>query len=92
MRRTTIYLEPELEVLLKLEVQRARRPMADIIREALRAHLTREPRRVPPGAGAFTSGTSSTAERAEEVLAETGFGTSGQPTRGRRPAARTRRR
>ena len=92
MRRTTIYLEPELEVLLKLEVQRARRPMADIIREALRAHLTREPRRVPPGAGAFTSGIADTAERAEEVLIETGFGTAGHSARARRPAARTRKR
>jgi hypothetical protein len=74
MKRTTIYLEPELEVLLKLEVLRQKRPMAEIIREAVHAYVTREPRRVPPGAGSFASGRSDTAERAEEVLAETGFG------------------
>ncbi len=73
MKRTTIYLEPELEVLLKLEVLKQRRPMAEIVREAVQAYVTREPRRSPPGAGAFASGRSDTAERAEEVLAETGL-------------------
>ena len=74
MKRTTIYLEPELEVLLKLEVQRQKRPMAEIVREAVQAYVTREPRKAPPGAGAFASGRSDTAERAEDTLAETGFG------------------
>lgn len=76
MKRTTIYLEPELEVLLKLEVLRQGRPMAEIVREAVTAYVTREPRKVPPGAGAFASNRSDTAERAEEALSETGFGTS----------------
>jgi hypothetical protein len=74
MRRTTIYLAPELEVLLKLEMLRQKRPMAEIVREAVHAYVTREPRKAPPGAGAFTSGRSDTADRAEEILAETGFG------------------
>ncbi len=74
MKRTTIYLAPELEVLLKLEVMRQGRPMAEIVREAVETYVTREPRRVPPGAGAFDSGRTDTAERAEDVLAETGFG------------------
>jgi hypothetical protein len=74
MKRTTIYLEPELEVLLKLEVQRRKKPMAEIVREAVYAYVTRAPRSAPPGAGAFASGRSDTAERAESVLAETGFG------------------
>ena len=74
MKRTTIYLEPELEVLLKLEVLRQGRPMAEIVREAVHAYVTREPRKVPPGAGAFESGRSDTAGRVNEVLAETGFG------------------
>ena len=73
MKRTTIYLEPELEVLLKLEVLKQRRPMAEIVREAVQAYVTREPRKAPPGAGAFASGRADIAERAEEVLAETGF-------------------
>lgn len=76
MRRTTIYLEPQLEVLLKLEMRRQQRPMAEIVREALLAYLTREPRRTPPGAGAYASGRVDTADRAEAVLAETGFGVS----------------
>jgi hypothetical protein len=84
MKRTTIYLEPELEVLLKLEVLRQKRPMAEIVREAVHAYVTREPRRAPPGAGAFSSGRQDTAERAEEVLLDTGFGTRARPTRGRR--------
>lgn len=74
MKRTTIYLEPELEVLLKLEMLRQGRPMAEIVREAVQAYVTREPRRVPPGAGSFASGSTDTAERAEQVLADTGFG------------------
>jgi hypothetical protein len=92
MRRTTIYLEPELEVLLKLEMQRAGRPMADIVREALRTHLTSQPRRVPPGAGAFSSGIGDTADRTEDALAETGFGTGPPSAPARRvPAAKKRR-
>jgi hypothetical protein len=74
MKRTTIYLEPELEVLLKLEVLRQQRPMAELVREALHAYVRREPSRVPPGAGSFASGRADTAERADEVLAEAGFG------------------
>jgi hypothetical protein len=82
MRRTTIYLEPELEVLLKLEMLRQRRPMAEIVREAVRAYVSREPRQAPPGAGRFASRRTDTAERAEEVLAETGFGAArGQSTK-----------
>lgn len=74
MKRTTIYLEPELEVLLKLEMLRQGRPMAEIVREAVQAYVTREPRRVPPGAGAFASGKAHTADHVDQALAETGFG------------------
>jgi hypothetical protein len=35
MKRTTIYLEPELEMLLKLEVLRQKKPMAELVREAV---------------------------------------------------------
>jgi hypothetical protein len=74
MKRTTIYLEPQLEVLLKLEMRRQQRPMAEIVREAVLAYVTREPQKAPPGAGAFSSGRGDTAERVDEVLAATGFG------------------
>lgn len=74
MKRTTIVLEPELEIQLKLESMRLRKPMSEIIREALRRRLREQPPAPPPGAGAFSSGVSDTAERAEEALGELGFG------------------
>jgi len=77
MKRTTIYLEPGLEVLLKLEATREKKSMAEVIREALRNHLRRRPTSGPPGAGAFDSGHSDTAERSEELLGELGFGEDG---------------
>jgi hypothetical protein len=73
MKRTTIYLDPEIEVLLKLEAVRRGEPMAELIRDALRAYLGGRPANPPPGAGAFDSGRADTAERAEEVLEELGF-------------------
>jgi hypothetical protein len=84
MKRTTLYLEAELEVLLKMEMLRQKRPMAEIVREAVYAYVTREPRQAPPGAGAFASGHTDTAERTEAVLAATGFG--GVPLRPRQAA------
>ena len=74
MKRTTIYLDPELEVLLKLEMLRQRRPMAELVREAVQAYVTREPSRTPPGAGAFASGHEDTADAAERLLEDTAFG------------------
>ena len=74
MKRTTIYLEPDLEVLLERETKRRGQPMAALIREAVRDFLTREPQVGPPGAGAFTSGRHDTADNVEKVLADTGFG------------------
>jgi hypothetical protein len=91
MKRTTIYLDPELEVLLKLEMLRQKRPMADIVREAVNAYVTRKPRKAPAGAGAFASGETDTAERAEEILRATGFGESrGAPRRTRASANKKR--
>ncbi len=90
MKRTTIYLEPELEVLLRLEMLRLKRPMAEIVREAVRAYVTREPRRPPPGAGAFSSGHADTADRAEEILAESGFGGPTHAVRSSRRKTKTR--
>ena len=92
MRRTTIYLEPELEVLLKTEMLRQNRPMAEIVREAVRAYVTREPRKAPPGAGAFASGRGDTAERADAILAETGFGGIAVVDAGKRGTRRASRR
>jgi ribbon-helix-helix CopG family protein len=74
MKRTTIYLDPDLEILLKLEAMRRKQPMAELLREALRSYLSRVPRKAPPGVGAFDSGHPDTAERSEEILGELGFG------------------
>lgn len=74
MKRTTIYLEPELEALLKAETLRRKQPMAELVREAVREYLVRSRPAPPPGAGTFSSGATDTAERTEEVLVETGFG------------------
>jgi len=74
MKRTTIYLEPELEVRLKMEGLRRKQPMAVLVREAVEAYLTRDPVDGPPGGGGFASGHRDTADRAEELLDATGFG------------------
>ena len=74
MKRTTIYLDPDLEVRLKSETRRRKQPMAEIVREAIEAYLGAGDPAGPPGAGAFASGRADTASRAEAILAETGFG------------------
>lgn len=79
MKRTTVYFEPELEVRLKMEGLRRKQPMAEIVREAVEAYLSQEPAAGPPGAGGFASGRADTADRAETLLVETGFGTGAQP-------------
>ena len=87
MKRTTIYLAPELEVRLKMEGLRRKQPMAELVREAVEAYLTGEPVAGPPGAGAFASGRRDTADRAEDLLAETGFGADTRPAR-KRPSTK----
>jgi len=74
MKRTTIYLDPDSEVLLKLEAMRSGKPAAEVIREAIRAYVRDRPSRLPPGGGAFRSGKRKTAERAEDVLQNSHFG------------------
>jgi hypothetical protein len=74
MKRTTIYLDADTEVLLKLEAVRRGKPAAELIREAVRAYLQERPSQLPSGGGKFSSGHKQTAERAEEILATTGFG------------------
>jgi len=74
MRRTTIYLDSDLELQLKRETRRQKRPMAELIREAVRRYVADAPHRPPPGAGAFASGKKDTAGKAEEWLIKSGFG------------------
>jgi hypothetical protein len=77
MKRPIIRPDPELEVLLKREVRRQRRPMAEVVREAIRAYVTHDRRSAPPGAGAFGSGRSDTASIHEQILMHTRFGEEG---------------
>src|SRR5262245_3764143 len=92
MKRTTIYLAPDLEVRLKQEVARRGRPMAELVREAVEVYLTGEPAAEPPGAGAFASGHADTAARADEILADAGFGEDAPRPAARRYPKPTRRR
>ena len=73
MKRTTIYLEPDLESRLKRETRRQKRPMAELIREAVRRYVGEAPVRQPPGAGAFASGRKDTAADTRAALAKTAF-------------------
>jgi hypothetical protein len=93
MKRTTIYLDPGLELRLKTEGLRRRQPMAALVREAVEAYLSAGPADGPPGAGAFASGRHDTADRADEVLLETGFGVAPvRPARKGQPRRRAKRR
>jgi hypothetical protein len=74
VKRTTIYLDADLELRLKRESHRRNRPMAELIREALRQCVAEAPDRRPPGAGEFASGKTDTAARADVWLTRSGFG------------------
>lgn len=73
MKRTTIYLDPSLEMRLKMEGLRRNQPMAELVREAVEVYLAGGSAAGPPGAGAFASGRKDTASDPDAALAETGF-------------------
>ena len=76
MKRATAPLDPDSEIFLRLDALR-RQDSVESIRTKVREALARTPcPGLPPGVGAFDSGHSDTAERAEEILRETGFGES----------------
>ena len=79
MKRTTIYLDPALEVRLKMEGLRRKQPMAELVREAVEVYLAGGASAGPPGAGAFASGRDDTASDVDAALAKTRFG--GAPSR-----------
>lgn len=68
MVKTTVYLEQETVLALDEMARREGRPKAELIREALRAYTRRRKRPDVVGIGAFQSGRSDVAERAEELL------------------------
>ncbi len=75
MKRTTIYLEPELDARLKREARRQRRPVAELIREAAWRVVGDTPTRQPPGAGGFASGQRDTASDTRAALIKSKFAT-----------------
>jgi hypothetical protein len=79
MEERAMHLDPDLEALLKIEAARRKQPAADLLREALESYLAPRPKKAPPGAGDFDSGHTDTADRAEEVLDELGFGRTPNP-------------
>ena len=86
MKRTTIYLDPSLEVRLKMEGLRRKQPMAEIVREAVEVYLAGGAAAGPPGAGAFASGRDDTASDHDAALTQTGFGAGSK--KGSRPKKR----
>ena len=74
MALPAIQIDPRLEERLKEEASRRGLPISELIDDALRTFLATSAKGAPPGAGAFSSGLGDTAERAEQVLRETGFG------------------
>jgi hypothetical protein len=88
MKRTTIYLEPDLELRLKMEGLRRKQPMAELVREAVEVYLAAGPAPGPPGAGAFSSGRRDTADDVDAALKATGFGASAPPAAPRKRGKR----
>ena len=72
MKRTTIFLDKDLEIGLKLEAMRSGRPQAAVIREALDEYLKQRRPGLPEGMGMYDSGLTDVAERFDEYLE--GFG------------------
>ncbi len=75
MRQTTVYLPENLKKRLEQAAQQSRQSEAAIVREALEEALAR--RDVAPNAPLFAEGwgDSTLAERVDELLTESGFGT-----------------
>ncbi len=75
MHQTTVYLPEDLKRRLAQAARQDRRTEASIVREALEEALER--REVAPTAPLFTEGWGdpTLAERVDELLAESGFGT-----------------
>ena len=71
MKRTTIFIEPQLERELQALARRSGRPMAAIVREAVALYVAADKERRPARLGFIASGRrgrSDVAERHEELL------------------------
>ena len=71
MKRTTYFIDEELESDLKAMARRQRRPVAGLVREAIAVYVAGEKRKVQRPLGflaAGRSGQTDTADRHEELL------------------------
>lgn len=68
MVKTTVYLDEGTDRTLKQLARAQGRSQAEIIREALAVHATQASLPSPKGIGAYRSGRSDVAEKAEEIL------------------------
>ena len=70
MKRTTIFIDEPLERDLKARAERERRPMAELVREAVREYMAHDSAAapLPRFVGVGRSGRTDTAERHEELL------------------------
>jgi hypothetical protein len=75
VKKTSIYIEPDVDVALTRRAAAEGRTKAELIREALREAAGSSLRVKPRGRGVF-AGRSDLASRAEEHLANSGFGES----------------
>ena len=73
MRKTSIYLDDDVDAALTYRALREHRSKADVIRAALRAAADEGARPRPRAIGVF-EGPGDLASRVDEYLAETGFG------------------
>jgi len=73
MKKTSIYIEPEVDVALARRAADESTTKAEVIRNALRAAAADSIRVKPKGRGAF-SGPADLAENADDYLRESGFG------------------
>jgi len=91
MKRTTIFIEPQLERELQALARRSGRPMAALVREAVAQYVGAEKARRPQRLGFIASarsGRSDIAERHEDLLFQQA--PPAPPRRPRAPTARGR--
>jgi hypothetical protein len=75
MKKTSIYIEPDIDIALGRRAAAEGTTKAELIRRALRDAAGASLRVKPSGRGVF-SGPSDLASRADEHLADSGFGVS----------------
>ena len=73
MKKTSIYIEPDVDVALARRAAAQGTTKAEVIRQALRA-AAQDPRRIKPRARGGFRGPADLSSRTDEHLTESGFG------------------